>query len=99
MNIPTNVPKEISLLAEHHKAVLESRFPDYDYGYEMWDADWLRFMISERGAAILSVLFSSNHVRVVVYPPGNFDLEEEINYTDPRFTDDFLSDILKRLVR
>ena len=96
-----NVFKEIRLLADHHLAILQSRFSDYDYAYlssPPTHDDELRLRISVGFNIILVVLFSPSHVRFVVYQPGNRDLEEEISYADPRFTDDFLSDILGRLV-
>ena len=88
-----------SFLADHHKKILQSRFSDYDYVYLSMYDDELRLRISVGPIIILMILFSPSHVRFVIYPPGNRDLEEELSYADPRFTDNFLSDILERLGR
>ena len=102
----TRIHEEISILSDHHKAILKSRFPDYDYAYEVYDADWLRLRISKGGSkagavpphhTILMVFFSSSHVKVVVY--HDFPNYEMISYADPRFTDDFIGDILERVTR
>ena len=92
-----SIHEEISTLSDHHRAILKSRFPDYDYEYEVYDADRLRLRISKGGDIILMLFFSSSDVRIVVY--HDFPNYEVISYADPRFTDDFIGDILERLGR
>ena len=102
-----NVSKEISLLAEHHKDILESRFPDHDYEYFSYQDDCIRLVISERDdrdAIFLIVSFSSSSIRIAIPFAGMSTLDAGhyfilIDYADPKFTDDTVSDILKRLGR
>ena len=109
MRRPINVPEEVSLLAEHHKAILESRFPDYDYEYldHPYRNDCMQLVVSDDGITVLTASFSSNSIhtrlnrgRRIIY--GILDTGHDsidIDYADPQFTENMLSDMLERLRR
>ena len=102
-----HIPKEIWVLVNHHKEILERRFPNCKCALLAPSSYWLRLNISNEGLNALIASFSSSSIKIdhphldcwipkTYFEPG---LTEVVDYADPRFTDDFIGDILERLGR
>ena len=98
-----NPPNEILVLAEHHLQILKLRFPNYDYSLHKQSKGCSIFVTTISkflgvGSAILEAFFQFSHVHIRRNHTGKqapYDVTV-VNYADPRFTDDFIGDILKR---
>ena len=93
----SRIPIEICLLVEHHKDILWRKFPNYGYEVYEWPEYWLRIDIRLNDCTIFIASFSFNCVQFST-SSSDFSFIEEINYSDPRFTDDMLPDMLRRLL-
>ena len=61
------ISKAICLLVEHHKDILKSRFPDYEYKIYECPNDWLRIEISDQrigNGVLLVASFSSSSIKI-----------------------------------
>ena len=89
----------IRILAEHHKRILERRFPNYVHSLHERPLDYLLLVeIWENNATILDVSFLSDRVQVVT-PPIFGSIDIILYYADPEFTDDTLSEIAEMGIR
>ena len=92
------VPNEISLLAKQQLEILMHRFPDYDYQILAFGKSDIRIAVTARGYTILFVSFSDRAILIRVAPVHLPNWNKIIDYVDPEFTDDMLSDMLLKLV-
>ena len=91
-----NVSEEVQALAEYHLDILKRRFPDHKHQYH--DEFWVR--IEKEGCStIFVIVFSEDSVRILTGREGEIvpPIDETIDYADPRFTDDTLSEIIERV--
>ena len=109
------VSKEVVALAQHQLEILECRFPNYHYILYEWPFYWSRIEIfggnrPSVASMVLVVSFTPRSIKIaappfkvltLIHDPRRryHNLAEEINYADPRFTENTLSDILERLAR
>ena len=93
-----HTPKEILALAEHQLGILKRRFPNYEHVLYKHGICWIS--VSDKGGSIiLAISFYSSSIEII----SSFGDEETItieedfvlDYADPRFTDDTISDKLK----
>ena len=96
------ISKEVWLLAKHHMKILRCKFPEFpDYNYGLFEHPkyWLRLQVTTGRyfdrCPILRVSFSSSSIKIETKPFRLKSLAKIINYADPAFTDDVLSDLLK----
>ena len=78
-------------LAEHHREILERRFPNYDHSIKAHSSLWIFVRTKHRGTTILETAFLSSSIVVLTFFMGH---DIALDYADPKFTDDTLSDIL-----
>ena len=97
-----SLTEEILDLAKHQLEILERRFPEYKYILYKSKGCWVAVETGEN-IEILMVSFFHSHIRIA--PFSFVQLHEHLHrdpfnldYADPKFTDDFLSDILRELV-
>ena len=92
------VTEEILDLAKHHKRILERKFPTYtcDLSESSGHDGPRSFLRVESNISpddvTLMVLFSSRSIQIF---SSISDQDETIDYADPRFTDDILSNKLE----
>ena len=93
--------KEIWDLAEHHKKIIERKFlPRWRCVlYELESNAVMRVEKSNDSTSILVIVFSSSFLRMII-PHHRHLIEsfEEMDYANPRFTDNILSDVLKEIL-
>ena len=94
------VYKDIWALAKHHLKILKRKFPSYIISISILEptlqtalGGYPPFISVETdgpcGETILSAVFHPSSVTIT-----SIAMEETIDYADPRFTDDFLSEIV-----
>ena len=98
-----NPPEEILALAEHHKQILERKFPNYVYLLVDWP-DGLCYVdveVYDHSRALLVASFSTSCVHITRGDPDLvFSNDETVfDYADPRFTENTLSDILTDVLK
>ena len=109
----TNVIKEVLDLVKHHKRIIERKFPNYkctihdswesevyisvEIGQDAIDIDHriFRALRIDQNIAILVACFSTSSINIEsrMIPPEY----KTIDYADPRFTDDTITDKLTEL--
>ena len=97
-----NIIKEVWILAQYQKGILERKFPKCQHVlYEYCLSDhWARLEVQRSTRPhhpILIASFSTSCVRINANAPLGF-YDHKIDYADPKFTDDLLSDMLKRMI-
>ena len=91
-----NVNKEILALARHHKQILKRRFPCFNY-LEGYMDDCVHIDVETRDAlrsTILVVIFSLSSIQISIRPFDDRDIVLDVNYADPKFTDEIVYDVL-----
>ena len=90
--------REIVALANHHKEILDRKFPDYRHVVTCaWGQDCLlRAKVSVGDRCVLKATFTSNSVHISSFGSNDVFI---LDYADPKFTDDAISDKLDRLVK
>ena len=84
MNMNGPVTKEVHDLAEHHKEILERRFPNYDHSIKT-HSPWIFVRTKHRGTTILEVIFTSSSIAARTFFMGH---DIALDYANPEFTDD-----------
>ena len=89
---------EIVILARHQKEILERRFPNMLIVIHEYDPsnDCLMIVGNEEYPIILQISFRPNSIEII--PPDILSPNDKcvtLDYADPKFTDDTISDILK----
>ena len=87
---------EVRALAEHHLDILKRRFPNYnyhlfDYPYCWIRADWY-------DSIIFTAIFYADSLKIAGCAKTIRNNISTVNYADPRFTDDFISDKLREWI-
>ena len=93
-----HAPEEIAALAEHQKEILKRRFPNYEHALAACnDGPYCWLDVCDGTITILVATFFSDRIRI------SSRFEEDgwcgailyVDYADPRFTDDTISDIVE----
>ena len=107
----TNVPEEIAALAQHQLEILERRFPNHKHSIQGLGSNNCCLIVANNNKyCLLQISFRSNSIEILPSFASLLDnladhldgrprnmLEDVIilDYADPRFTDDTISDIIK----
>ena len=87
--VHTDEIREIALI---YKKDLNIRFPEYQCSLSV--GEWpLLGVYTKRKKLVLSALFTQRYLKITRSDPGRHRIED-IDYTDPRFTEDILVRIL-----
>ena len=97
----SNNREMIWTLAHYNIGILRHRFPNYEYEAHEFGPLLLRLEVWKNKDIILIASFSSSFVKIawIGQPYERYPLMsiEEIDYADPRFTDNTIADILGEL--
>ena len=88
-----SIAKEIGDLAEHHREILERKFPNYDHSIKAYNL-WIFVRTKHRGTTVLEAAFLSGYISIRTFFVGHNIV---LDYADPKFTDDTLIDMLEEL--
>ena len=84
---------EIVILARHQLEILERRFPNYEHSIHILESSDNCMIVSSYKNYLLQISFYPSSIEIL----STFGDEEAIvlDYADPKFTDDTISDKLK----
>ena len=89
------ITEEVWLLAKHQRDILERRFPHYKcILHKSLSECWIS--VETDVIMILSASFTDSSILISLpaLPPSHI---KEVNYADPRFTENILSDVVGEL--
>ena len=90
------VTDEIRALALHHLDILKRRFPNYNCHLFDWPYCWIR--ADSNDSVIFTAIFYTDSLKIAGCAKPICNNINIVNYADPRFTDDFISDILREWI-
>ena len=91
-----SLSKEVCDLAKHHFDGMQNRFPSYKHILHEWRDYWWMCVETKKPPALRDTVLVASFCHdsvMIVASNGRFVLR--VYYADPKFTDDFLSDIIK----
>ena len=89
-----HISKEIVILAQHQLEILDRRFPNNKHTLYTHGLDCC-ITVRDTAPKIIAISFRSNFIEIVWSYVDKEAISIILDYADPKFTDDTISDMIK----